>query len=109
MSGSTSAYWLLGAAIGAELLGTSALKLSVGMTRVGPAAIVVLAYATSFWLLSMSLKSLPVGFAYAVWAGTGVVAMKLIGIGVFDESLSLMSVAGIALVAAGVILLHLGE
>jgi len=104
-----SAYWLLAAAIGAELMGTSALKLSGGMTRVGPAVLVVAAYATAFWLLSISLKSLPVGFAYAVWAGAGVVAMKFIGIGLFGESPSLLSLAGITLVAAGVIVLHLSR
>jgi small multidrug resistance pump len=106
MNGSTSAYWQLGAAIGAELIGTSALKLSDGMARMGPAVLVVVGYIAAFWLMSMSLKSLPVGLVYAVWAGTGVVAMKLIGIGLFGESASLQSFLGIAMVATGVVLLH---
>jgi len=72
-------YALLGFAIFAEVVGTAALKVSDGMTRLGPAALVVGGYGLSFWLLSLTLITMPVGLVYAIWSGVGVAAIALIG------------------------------
>ncbi len=100
-------YALLGLAIVSEVVGTSALKLSDGFTRLVPSATVVIGYSVSFWLLSITLKALPVGFVYAVWSGVGVAAIALIGVVWFGENLSWAGVAGIALIIAGVTVLQL--
>ena len=100
-------YALLGSAIVAEIVATSSLKLSDGMPRLGPSAVVVIGYALSFWLLSMTLKALPIGFVYAVWSGIGVAAIALIGVFVFGEKLNWAGAGGIALIVAGVTLLQL--
>ncbi|MCW8916494.1 MAG: multidrug efflux SMR transporter [Magnetovibrio sp.] len=102
-------YALLGLAIVAEVVGTSALKLADGFTKLVPSLVVVVGYGLSFWLLAVTLKTLPIGFVYAVWAGAGVAAIALIGVFWFGESLSLSGVAGIALIIAGVVVLQLSH
>lgn len=100
-------YALLGVAIVAEVIGTASLKLSDGMTKLVPSLLVVLGYGLAFWLLSITLKTLPIGFVYAVWTGIGVAAIAVIGALWFGESLSLGGVAGIGLIIAGVAVLQL--
>ena len=80
------AYLYLLMAIAGEVIGTSALKASYGMTKLLPSIIVIIAYALTFWSLSIALKTLPVGVVYAIWAGLGIVSIALIGIYVFNES-----------------------
>ena len=73
-------HWIyLLIAIFAEVVGTSALKASVGMTKLGPTAVVVVGYGAAFYLLSLTLDQIPVGVAYAIWSGVGIVAISLIG------------------------------
>ncbi len=74
-------------AIAAETVGTSALKLSDGFTRLLPSVVTVLAYAVSFFMLAQVLKVIPVGVAYAIWSGVGVVFIALIGWLVFSQRL----------------------
>jgi small multidrug resistance pump len=102
------AYAFLGLAIVSEVIATSALKASDGMSRLGPAAIVVIGYAIALYLLALSLKSLPVGFVYAIWAGLGIIGVALIGAALFGESFTTVKVAGIAMIVAGVALVKLG-
>lgn len=104
----TAPYTLLALAIVSEIFGTSALKASDGMTRLTPAVIVVAGYALAFYLLAHSLRTLPVGFVYAIWAGLGIVGVALVGVLVFGETMTLSKVAGLALIIAGVVLVHLG-
>ncbi|GAB4237788.1 MAG: SMR family transporter [Kiloniellaceae bacterium] len=99
-------YVLLILAIVSEVIATSALKASDGMSRLGPAAIVIVGYAVAFLLLSQTLKALPVGLTYAIWAGVGVVGVALVGVFVFDEIMTPMKVAGIALIILGVVLVQ---
>ncbi len=101
-------YALLALAIVSEILGTSALKASDGMTRLVPAMIVVGGYALAFYLLALTLKTLPVGFVYAIWAGLGVVGVALVGVTVFGEAMTVTKTAGMALIVAGVVLVHVG-
>jgi multidrug transporter EmrE-like cation transporter len=102
------AYAFLGLAIVSEVIATSALKASYGMSRLGPAAIVVIGYAIAFYLLALSLKSLPVGFVYAIWAGLGIIGVALIGAALFGESFTTVKAVGIAMIVAGVALVKLG-
>jgi len=98
-------YALLGLAIASEVIATSALKASYGMTRLAPAALVVVGYAAAFYLMAQTLKTLPVGSVYAIWSGLGVVGVAVIGAILFGESLGPVKLAGIALIIAGVALL----
>jgi small multidrug resistance pump len=100
--------WIyLSVAIAAEVTGTSFLKSSQGFTRPGPSAIVVIGYLVSFYFLSLTLKTMPVGIAYAVWAGTGVALITLIGWVFFAQSLDVAAIIGIALIVAGVLVINL--
>jgi small multidrug resistance pump len=99
--------WLyLAVAIVMEVVATSALKASDGFTRLLPSALVVVGYAAAFYLLSLTLRTMPVGAVYAVWSGVGVVLITLVGWLVFKQALDLPAFIGIALIASGVIVLN---
>ncbi|MBT2773835.1 multidrug efflux SMR transporter [Halomonas sp. ISL-60] len=93
-------------AIVAEVIATSALKASMGFTRPLPSVVVVVGYGVAFYLLSLVLRTLPVGVAYAIWAGLGIVLVSLVGIVVFGEKPDLPAVVGIGLIVAGVVMLQ---
>ncbi|ASK20636.1 MAG: DMT family transporter [Vreelandella alkaliphila] len=93
-------------AIVAEVVATSALKSSMGFTRPLPSIMVVVGYGVAFYLLSLVLRTLPVGIAYAIWAGLGIVLVTLVGIVVFGEKPDLPAVVGISLIVAGVVILQ---
>lgn len=100
-------YWLfLLAAILSEVTATSSLKASAGFTKVIPSVIVVVGYALSFYFLSLVLKAIPIGIAYAVWAGLGIVLLALVGWIVFGQALDTPAMIGIALILAGVIVMN---
>lgn len=98
-------YILLVLAIVSEIVATSALKASDGMTRVGPAAVVVIGYGVAFLLLAHTLRSMPVGFVYAVWSGVGIVGVALVGALVFGEAMTAPKITGMALIVVGVAML----
>ena len=100
-------YWLLGAAIIAEVIATSALKASESFSKPGPAVVVVIGYAISFYLLAMVLKSLPVGVTYAIWSGAGIVLVTLIGWIVYKQVLDTPALIGIGMIMAGVLVINL--
>ncbi len=101
-------HWiLLGLAIAAEVVGTSALKASEGFSKLWPSAIVVVSYGAAFYLLSLTLRTIPVGIAYAVWSGVGVVLIALIGWLVFGQKLDGAGLLGMGLIVAGVLVLNL--
>lgn len=104
----TTPFVLLGLAIAAEIVATSALKASDGMTRIVPAILVVGGYAVTFYLLSLSLRTLPVGFVYAIWSGLGLIGVTLVGIALFAEGMTAVKLAGMALIIAGVALVKGG-
>lgn len=95
-------YVYLLMAIAGEVMGTSALKASYGMTKLWPAIAVIFGYTMTFYSLSIALKDLPVGIVYAIWSGLGIVSIVLIGIFVFEEEFSLLHLLGTALIIAGV-------
>ncbi|MGM0704114.1 MAG: DMT family transporter [Pseudomonadota bacterium] len=100
-------YVYLALAIAAEVIGTSALKASEGFTRPWPSVVVVVGYGLAFFLLSLVLRSLPVGIAYAIWAGLGIVLVTVAGVVVYGETPDLPAVAGIAMIVGGVVVIQL--
>jgi small multidrug resistance pump len=95
-------YLYLAIAIVAEVIGTSALKAAEGFTRPGPSLVVIVGYGAAFYFLSLALKTIPVGIAYAIWSGVGVALITLIGWVVFRQRLDAPALAGLALIVAGV-------
>jgi small multidrug resistance pump len=93
-------------AITAEVFATSMLKLTEGMTKPLPILGVILGYGTAFFLLSLTLKVLPVGVAYAIWSGVGIVLISLVGWIWFKQVLDLPALIGIGLIAAGILVLQ---
>ncbi|MEW2443279.1 DMT family transporter [Micromonospora marina] len=102
------AYLFLLGAITAEVIGTSLLKATDGFTRFWPTLGLAVAYLSAFGLLSLAVKDIPVGVAYAVWSGLGTAAIVAIGAAFLGEPLSVTKVVGAALVIAGVVVLNLG-
>ncbi|MCF3594295.1 SMR family transporter [Rhodobacteraceae bacterium LMO-12] len=98
-------YLLL--AVAAETIGTSALQSSQQFTRLWPSVLVVVAYAISFYLLSMTLKFMPVGVVYALWSGLGIVFIALIGFWVFGQRLDWPAVLGLLLIIAGIVVIQM--
>ncbi|RLJ37019.1 small multidrug resistance pump [Acidovorax sp. 106] len=101
------AYALLGAAILAEVIGTSALKASEGFTRPLPSVLTAVAYVAAFYALSLTLKTVPLGVAYGVWSGVGIVLVSAVGWVVYDQRLDAAALLGIGLILAGVLVIHL--
>ena len=100
-------HWLyLSIAIAAEVIGTSFLKHSEGFSRFGPSVVVVLGYGVAFYCLALTLKTMPVGIAYAVWAGAGVALITLIGWVFFAQPLDGPAIVGIGLIVAGVVVIN---
>lgn len=99
--------WLaLGSAIMFEVVGTSLLQASQQFTKPWATAGMAACYAMAFYLLSLALKSIPVGLAYAIWSGLGVVLISLIGMFVFKQKLDLPAVIGLVLIVGGVIVIN---
>lgn len=90
-----------------ETIGTTALQASQQFTRFWPTVLVVLAYGVAFYLLGMALKFIPVGVAYAIWSGLGIVFISCIGFAVFGQRLDLPAVIGLGLIIAGILVIHL--
>ena len=101
------AYVQLGIAIVAEVVATSALKASEEFTRLVPSALVIGGYAIAFYMLSMVVRTIPVGIAYAVWAGVGVVLVALAGAIAYRQIPDIAAIAGMILIVAGVVIIHL--
>jgi len=93
-------------AILSEVIATTALKFSDGFTKLLPSVIVVIGYGLSFYLLSLSLRVFPIGIAYAVWSGVGLVLTVIAGIIIWRETLDWARVLGIVLILAGIILIN---
>lgn len=100
-------YVYLFIAIVAEVIGTSALKAAEGFTRPVPSLVVVAGYGAAFYFLSLVLRTIPVGIAYAIWAGLGIVLITLVGMVAFRQAPDLPAVLGMGLIIAGVLVIHL--
>lgn len=101
-------YWIfLAVAILSEVIATSALKASESFTRLVPSATVIIGYLISFYFLSLTLKVIPVGIAYAIWSGIGVVLVALAGWWFYGQKLDLAAILGLALILTGVAIINL--
>jgi small multidrug resistance pump len=100
------AYLYLAIAIVSEVVGTSALKASAEFTRLVPSLVVVAGYGSAFYFLTLTLRTLPVGIAYAIWAGVGIVLICLVSWILYKQALDVPAVIGVGLIAAGVILIN---
>lgn len=99
-------YVFLSLAIILEVIGSSFLKASDGFSKIVPTIITALAYLACFYFLSQSLKSIPLGVAYAIWGGLGIVLTAIISVVVFKQSLDLPAIIGILMIVGGVIVMN---
>jgi len=99
------ALWLA-LAIASEIVATVSLKLSDGLTKPLPVVAVIAGYGLSFYALSITLRTIPLGVVYAIWSGVGTAAVVVLGLFLFREALDAVKVAGIGLIIAGVVVLN---
>ncbi|MGE0274688.1 MAG: multidrug efflux SMR transporter [Nitrospiraceae bacterium] len=94
-------------AICAEVAATSALKTSEGFSKLWPSVLVITGYTISFYCLSLTLRTIPVGIAYAIWSGVGVALIALIGWLLFDQRIDTAGILGMVLIVLGVLVINL--
>ncbi|MDO6563356.1 multidrug efflux SMR transporter [Amphritea sp. 1_MG-2023] len=99
-------YWFLAIAISAEVLGTLALKASQEFTRPLASTLCVVGYLTAFYFLSLVLKTVPVGVAYAIWAGMGIVLIASIGAVIYREIPDMPAIIGMLFIIVGVVIMN---
>lgn len=99
-------YLYLGIAIIAEVIATSALKSSQGFTRPWASIVVIVGYGIAFYCLSIVLKTIPIGIAYAIWAGLGVVLITIVGYFFYQQKLDIAAVVGMSLIVGGVLIIN---
>ena len=97
-------YWYLVVAIFSEVVATSALNASQGFTRLWPSMVTVVGYCLAFYFLSLTLRTVPMGIAYAVWAGAGIVLIAISGAIFFKQLPDLPAVLGMLFIIVGVVL-----
>ena len=99
-------YLYLVIAIVAEVIATSALKASDQFSKTLPSIIVVIGYGVAFYYLSLVLKTIPIGVAYAIWSGAGIALVTVVGLVIFDQKLDFAAIIGISLIVAGVVVMN---
>ncbi|CAN7650483.1 multidrug efflux SMR transporter [Agrobacterium genomosp. 3] len=99
-------YIALGIAIALEVVGTSALQASQQFTRTVPTIVMAVSYLSAFYFLSLALRTIPVGIAYAIWSGLGIVLISIVGLVVFKQKLDLPAVLGLAMIVGGVVVVN---
>lgn len=102
-----NAYIYLAIAITAEVIGTTALKAVDGFSKPLPLALVIVGYGTAFWMLSLVMKTIPVGVTYAIWSGLGIVMISIAALVLYDQKLDLPALLGMGLIIAGVLVIQL--
>ncbi|MDG1529729.1 MAG: multidrug efflux SMR transporter [Paracoccaceae bacterium] len=90
-----------------ETIGTSAIQSSQQFTKIGPSVLVAVCFAAAFFFLSLTLKFMPVGIMYAIWSGTGIVLISIIGYFYFKQSLDFPAILGMGLILIGILIIHL--
>lgn len=102
-----AAYGALGAAIVLEVIGTTMLQKSEQFTRLFPTLAMAVCYLSAFYFLSIVLRTMPVGLAYAIWSGLGIVLISIIGYVMFGQKLDLAAMIGLGFIIAGVVIVNL--
>ncbi len=98
-------YLYLAVAIVSEVIATNALKASAGFTKPGPSIIVVLGYCAAFYFLSLVLRTIPVGVAYAIWSGVGIVLIAIVAAIAFKQIPDIPAIVGMVLIISGVVVI----
>ncbi len=102
-----SGYLYLGIAIASEVIATTSMKAIDGFNKPLPLALVIVGYAISFWMLTLVVRTIPVGVAYAVWAGLGIVLVSIAAAIIYSQKLDLPAMLGMAMIVAGVVVIQL--
>ncbi|MBS0349431.1 MAG: QacE family quaternary ammonium compound efflux SMR transporter [Proteobacteria bacterium] len=100
-------YLFLGIAILSEVVATSALKNAEGFTRLLPSLVVAVGYGAAFYFLSLALRAIPIGVAYAIWSGIGIVLISIVAYFAHGQKLDLPALLGMGLIVAGVLVIQL--
>jgi len=101
------AYVLLGFAIVSEVIGSTFLVKSEGFSKLFPSIMVIILYSLAFYLLSQVIKTIPLGIAYAIWGGVGIVLTTIVGYVLFKQTLDAPAMIGIVLIVSGVVVINL--
>lgn len=101
------AYFYLGIAILAEVVGTTALKASNEFTNLMPTLIMILGYSIGFYFMTLSIRTIPIGISYALWSGIGIVLIVIAGIFFYQQIPDLAAIVGMALIITGVLVIYL--
>jgi small multidrug resistance pump len=99
-------YFYLAGAIVFEVIATSSLKSSAGLTRLVPSIVAVVGYLITFYFLALTLRTMPIGVAYAIWSGVGILLLAAIDWMWFRQALDLPAIVGIGLIIAGVVIVN---
>jgi small multidrug resistance pump len=99
-------YVYLFAAIVSEVIATSALKAAEGFSRFWPSVIVIVGYGLAFYCLSLTMRTIPIGIAYAIWSGVGIVLIALVGLLFYRQPLDAPALIGMAFILAGVLIIN---
>ncbi|MCY1246943.1 Multidrug transporter [compost metagenome] len=102
-----TAYYYLAIAICAEVIATVSMKAVKGFSTPLPLILVITGYALAFWMLTLVVRSIPVGVAYAVWAGMGIVMVSVAALFIYGQKLDIPAMAGMALIVLGVVVIQL--
>ncbi|MBJ6124459.1 DMT family transporter [Microvirga splendida] len=100
-------YAYLFAAIICEVIATSALKAAEGFSRLWPSVVVIVGYGLAFYFLSLTMRTIPIGIAYAIWSGIGIVLIAIAGFVLYRQPLDAPALAGMGLILAGVLVINL--
>ena len=101
-----NAYIFLAIAIAAEVVATTSMKALDGFNKPLPLLLVVAGYGIAFWMLSLVVKTIPVGIAYAIWAGMGIVLVSIAAVFLYQQRLDLPAMLGMALIVSGVVVIQ---
>ena len=101
------AWVYLGLAIVAEIIATSALQATQGFSKLWPSVLTLAGYALAFYFLSLTLRSIPLGIAYAIWSGVGIVCVSVIAYFLYKQSLDLPAILGMSMIVGGVVIINL--
>ncbi len=102
-----SGYIYLAIAIAAEVVATTSMKAISGFSKPLPLFLVIAGYGLAFWMLTLVVRSIPVGIAYAIWAGLGIVLVSIAAAFLYDQKLDLPAMLGMGLIVAGVVVIQL--
>ena len=101
------AWVYLGLSIVAEIIATSALQATQGFSKLWPSVLTLASYAFAFYFLSLTLRSIPLGIAYAIWSGVGIVCVSIIAYFLYKQSLDLPAILGMSMIVGGVVIINL--